>query len=94
MRYQYKTKRVCSKAITFEINDGLVSGVKFDGGCDGNLKGISLLTEGRPAAEVAEMLAHVKCKKKSTSCPAQLSLALKEAIKKAESESIKQTDKI
>ena len=38
MTYQYRTKGTCSRVIDFEINDGIVSGVKFHGGCDGNLK--------------------------------------------------------
>ena len=52
MTYTYKTQGTCSRKITFDLEDGIVKNVNFEGGCNGNLKGISALVEGRPAEEV------------------------------------------
>ena len=80
MRYNYRTQGVCSRSISFDLEDGIVSGVKFDGGCNGNLKGISALAEGKPATEVIEVLSGITCGFKSTSCPDQFAKALKSAM--------------
>ena len=74
----YKTKGVCSSEISFEIEDNIIKNVSFKGGCDGNLSGISRLVVGMSVDEVIERLNGVTCGSKSTSCPDQLSLALKE----------------
>lgn len=74
----YKTKGVCSREINFEIEDNIIKNVSFEGGCDGNLSGISRLVVGMSVDEVIERLNGVTCGSKSTSCPDQLSLALKE----------------
>lgn len=83
MKYTYKTKGTCSREINFEIEDGIVKNVSFLGGCNGNLQGISSLVEGQRAEELIERLAGIKCGFKATSCPDQLALALKEALKNA-----------
>jgi uncharacterized protein (TIGR03905 family) len=90
LRHSYVPKKVCSKRIDFEIDDdGLVRELSFLGGCDGNLKGLSRLVQGRPALEVADLLGSITCGKKSTSCPAQLSLALRAAMGRKTSKSAK-----
>lgn len=77
----YKTKGTCSRGIHVEIEDGIVTDVKFDGGCNGNTKGVASLAIGMKAEEVVERLSGIKCGLKPTSCPDQLSEALKEALK-------------
>ena len=42
------TRGTCSKAINFDIEDGKLANVSFQGGCNGNTKGISMLVEGMP----------------------------------------------
>lgn len=79
----YRTKGTCSQTIQFDLTDGKVYNVKFIGGCDGNLKGISKLVEGRNAAEVITQLEGIRCGFKSTSCPDQLAQALKQALDQA-----------
>ena len=79
MQYNYNTKGTCSREITFEIEDGKVKNVQFFGGCNGNLKGIGSLVEGMGVDEVIARVEGIKCGMKSTSCPAQLAQALKEA---------------
>ena len=82
MQYEYKTKGTCSQRIFFDIEDGKVYNVKFIGGCDGNLKGICSLVNGMKAEDVIERLQGITCGRKSTSCPDQFALALKEALEK------------
>ncbi|MBO5935045.1 MAG: TIGR03905 family TSCPD domain-containing protein [Clostridia bacterium] len=81
MTYEYRTRGVCSAKITFDINDGIVSNVRFMGGCNGNLKGISQLVDGMKAEDVIKRIKGTKCGFKNTSCPDQLAVALEEAMK-------------
>ena len=81
MEFSYITKGVCSRRILFEVEDGIVKNVHFEGGCNGNTKGISALVEGMRAEEVINRLEGIKCGFKSTSCPDQLAKALKETVK-------------
>ncbi len=80
MVYKYRTKGTCARQIEFEINDGIVSNVRFEGGCNGNLKGIASLVNGMKAEDIIERCEGIRCGFKSTSCPDQLATALKEAI--------------
>lgn len=80
MEISYKTNGVCSRSITLEIEDGIVKNVKFLGGCNGNTKGLAALVEGMPAKEVVKRLEGIKCGFKNTSCPDQLTRAIKEYL--------------
>lgn len=77
----YITRGTCSKAINFEVKDGKVTNVVFQGGCNGNTQGVAALVEGMPVDEVIDRLEGIKCGPRKTSCPDQLACALKEAIK-------------
>ena len=79
MKYTYRTKGTCSRSITFDIEDGVVMNVRFEGGCNGNLKGIGQLVEGMDVDDVIARLEGTTCGMKRTSCPDQLAKALKEA---------------
>lgn len=79
MIYTYKTKGTCSTEINFEINDGIISNVSFKGGCNGNLKAISKLIEGKNAADVADILKGNTCGPRKTSCADQLAQAIHSA---------------
>lgn len=78
MRFDYRTKGVCSRVIHVEVEDGIVREVVFEGGCPGNAQGVSRLVRGRPVAEVIDLLQGIKCGFKPTSCPDQLARALME----------------
>lgn len=80
MNFNYKTSGTCSTQINFTIEDGIISNVEFIGGCNGNLKGIAKLVEGKPAAEIQQLLAGTTCGFKSTSCPDQLATAIGQAL--------------
>lgn len=81
MEYTYIPKGVCSRKITFEINNGIVSKVRFAGGCAGNTQGLAALIEGMKAEDVVEKLSGIRCGFKRTSCPDQMAEAVKEALK-------------
>lgn len=83
MQYEYKTCGTCSQRILFEVTDGCVHNVQFIGGCNGNLQGISKLVEGMEVEEVIRRISGIHCGMKPTSCPDQLSKALKEALEQA-----------
>lgn len=79
MKYTYRTKGTCSRSITFDIDDGVVRNVQFEGGCNGNLKGIGAIVDGMKVEDVIDKLSGIRCGFKSTSCPDQLAQALMEA---------------
>ena len=80
MIHTYKTHGTCSREIQFEVNDGLVSNVKFVSGCNGNLQGIGALVEGMKVEDVIKKLKGIDCGGRGTSCPDQLAHALEEVI--------------
>lgn len=76
----YKTKGTCSTSIDVELKDGVIDSVKFTGGCNGNLQGISALVKGMKPGEAISRLKGIRCGFKPTSCPDQLAHALEEMI--------------
>lgn len=76
----YKTKGTCSTSIDVELKDGVIDSVKFTGGCNGNLLGISALVKGMKPEEAISRLKGIRCGFKPTSCPDQLAHALEEMI--------------
>ena len=75
----YKTKGTCSTSIDVELKDGVIDSVKFTGGCNGNLQGISALVKGmKPEAAISRLKGIGGFK--PTSCPDQLAHALEEMI--------------
>lgn len=84
MRYTHKNKGTCSRAVSFDLDEknGTVTSVSFEGGCNGNTKGISALCEGKNIDELIKTLSGIECGMKGTSCPDQLARALSEAKEK------------
>ncbi|UQZ90124.1 TIGR03905 family protein [Deltaproteobacteria bacterium Smac51] len=87
MRHSFSTKGTCSRSIEFDVNDGIVSGITFEGGCHGNLQGVAKLAEGRSVEELVSILSGIKCDTKKTSCPDQLAKALKKHTPKKKGKS-------
>ena len=79
-RIEYTPKGVCSRKISFDLEDGIIRNLEFVGGCNGNLKAISKLLEGQDAAHAADILEGNDCMGKGTSCADQLSKAIREAL--------------
>ena len=80
MEITYKTQGTCARSITFTKNDdGTITNISFEGGCDGNLKAISKLCNGMKAEEIVAKLKGNTCGYKSTSCADQLAKAIEQA---------------
>lgn len=79
MRHEFKTKNVCSTKIAFDLEGDTVKNISFTGGCNGNLKAISILAEGMKADELIKKLSGNTCGYKNTSCTDQLAQAVKAA---------------
>lgn len=78
----YNTHGTCARIINFDLDDNNnIHNVSFIGGCNGNLKAISKLIEGKNAIEVASILKGNICGNKGTSCADQLSNAILNSIK-------------
>jgi len=77
--YEYTTKGTCSRKITVELEGKTIKKVEFEGGCNGNLKGIGKLVAGLDMDFVIERFAGNTCNNRTTSCPDQLAKALQEA---------------
>lgn len=80
MAFRYRTKGVCARNISFDIVNGKITAVSFDGGCAGNTKGVARLVDGMPAEEAIERLEGITCGFKGTSCPDQLAKAIRQAL--------------
>jgi len=73
----YQTTNTCSRSITFELDENnLIHNVSFEGGCNGNLKAISKLVEGKNKDEIIKILKGNTCGPRNTSCADQLAQAL------------------
>lgn len=77
---EFRPTGVCSQLIRVEVEDNVVKNVEFVGGCSGNTQGIARLVKGMDVNDVISRLEGIKCGSKKTSCPDQLSIALKQAI--------------
>ncbi len=75
---RYVTKGVCSREISFDVEDNKVHNVRYLGGCNGNTQGVGALVEGMDVDEAIRRLKGIKCGSKNTSCPDQLALALEQ----------------
>lgn len=77
----YKTHGTCSRQINFSLDDeNRIHNLAFQGGCNGNLKAIGKLVEGKDAEEIADILEGNTCGGRPTSCADQLSKAIREAL--------------
>lgn len=76
----YKTSGVCSSMIHVDLDGDKIANVEFVGGCNGNTSGICSLVKGMDAHEAIKRLEGIKCGSRPTSCPDQLSKALKIAL--------------
>lgn len=80
MNYTYVPKGVCSRRIDVELEGDVIRSVAFHGGCNGNLQGIARLVEGMTVEQAVSKIQGIRCGFKETSCPDQLSIALRKAV--------------
>ena len=79
-QFVYKTRGVCSSAIEICIDNDVIQSVKYHGGCSGNTQGVAALVAGMKVEDAVARLSGIRCGFKSTSCPDQLSVALREDL--------------
>lgn len=78
--YTYHPERVCARSINFDLDEnGIVTNVSFEGGCDGNLKAISKVAEGQSVETLAQWFEGNDCRGRGTSCVDQLMKGLRKA---------------
>ena len=68
---------VCSELIDIETQADVIRSVRFTGGCNGNLQGIGSLVAGMKIQDAISRLEGIDCNGRGTSCPDQLSRALR-----------------
>ena len=77
----FQPRGVCSIQIDFDMDEEQkVHNVRFTGGCNGNLKAIGKLVEGREAEEIANVLRGNQCGMRGTSCADQFAKAIDQAL--------------
>lgn len=76
MHFAYNTENTCSSLIEMDIDNGVVSNIKFTGGCNGNLKAIPILVDGMKAEDIVAKLSGITCGRRPTSCGDQLAKAV------------------
>lgn len=79
MTITYVPKGVCSRRFTIQVEDGIIRSVDVEGGCSGNLQGLSVLLQGMKVEEAIQRMEGIRCGGKPTSCPDQLAQALRTA---------------
>ena len=82
-KFIFYPEGVCSMMIEIELDGDTIKDVVFTGGCNGNLSGISRLIKGMKAEDVIGKLEGTRCGFNDTSCPDQLSKALRLALAEA-----------
>ena len=84
MKFRYLPSGVCSTEYTIDIEDDIIRDVVIVNGCQGNLRGIRSLLIGMNINDVIEKFQGITCGRKPTSCPDQISRALKAYRQQAE----------
>lgn len=83
MEIHFVPKGVCTRRmdIDLDMDKKIIKGVCFTGGCSGNTQAVAALAQGMPIEEYIIRCKRIRCGSRTTSCPAQLALALEEALK-------------
>ena len=81
--YTYYPKGVCCSQIDYDLDEeNRLHDIRFVRGCNGNLKAIGKLVEGKDATEISDILLGNDCGGRGTSCADQLAKAISAAMKK------------
>ena len=82
MVYTYTPRGTCSRKMVVDVENDIIRDVKIEGGCSGNLQGISNLVKGMKVQDAIDKMKGIKCGFKPTSCPDQLAIALERVKEK------------
>jgi uncharacterized protein TIGR03905 len=77
----YTPVGVCSRQISIDLEGDRIQAVRVEGGCSGNLQGLSSLLLGMRTEDAIARMSGIRCGARDTSCPDQLALALSLAAK-------------
>ena len=80
MTFQYTQRVLCYRKFTIEVEDGIIRSLDVEGGCSGNLQGLSALMKGMKVEEAIQRMEGIRCGMKATSCPDQIAQALKTCV--------------
>lgn len=80
-KFSYPCNGTCSRQVDVTLEDGIIRSVAFTGGCHGNTQGVAALVRGMKAEEAIARLEGIDCRGRGTSCPDQLSKALRQALR-------------
>lgn len=79
--YTHQNVGTCSRSTTVTLlEDGTIDSIVVEGGCNGNLKGVAALLKGMQAQDAIDKMTGLECGFRGTSCPDQISIALREAL--------------
>jgi len=78
MTITYSPRGVCSRKMTVSAEDGLITHAQIIGGCNGNSQGLCKLVVGMNVDDAISRLSGIDCGGRGTSCPDQLSHALRQ----------------
>jgi uncharacterized protein (TIGR03905 family) len=82
MTFKYKTQGVCPREINFTLEGETIKDLSFVGGCDGNLKALSKMIDGKEMDEIIPLFKGHTCGARDNSCMNQLVVALEAAKEK------------
>ena len=80
MTIDYTPRGTCARRFEIQVEEGVIQDVQVEGGCSGNLQGLSSLLKGMRVEEAIRRMEGIRCDMKPTSCPDHMAQALKEAL--------------
>ena len=80
MTISYTPQGVCSHKMIVSAQDGVITEARIIGGCDGNSQGLCKLVAGMKLEDAIARLEGIRCGRKNSSCPDQLSLAMRQLL--------------
>ncbi len=80
---EFTPSGVCSRLMKVDLDGETIKKVEIIGGCAGNTQGIAKLVVGMNVHDAISRMEGITCGFKPTSCPDQLTKALKQAIGQA-----------
>lgn len=80
MTIEYTPRGTCSRHFVIRVEEGVIQDVQVEGGCSGNLQGLSSLLKGMRVEDAIQRMEGIRCGVKATSCPDQMAQALKTAL--------------
>jgi len=75
MQVIHETSGSCATRIIIDIEEGIITGARFENGCPGNTQAVAALVRGMAVEEAVKRLRGIPCQG-NTSCPDQLARAL------------------